>query len=766
MTLDVTIGGYDKTNPSLQSIDFQYRYYGLTGWGAWVTKMNFQKAELGEFYTDSTWNMQYNPDGEYEVRTVANCTNGQQTMSLSRAGFLDKSDPVLIASVPANNILKPGNEIYFKYSEPLNPITVNLTHCTLHNIDDLQTDLPLSILLVENGTKIKFTLPPSLKYFAENHTLVAKVSGIEDIHGNPLAVPDSIIFYVDLGPLHWSSPTNITLYDEDGMDIAFSKMLENSFATSVYYQIWHADWLTPDPQQGEIDPQESWQIDFTANDLETGSIYYDTIMATTLGYADEIIRLKIIVGNVSPVFEQQPVSQTAAPGETVVFEAWADGFPNPNYYWKKNSEVIPDAIDSLLILENISAADTGSYQCIAWNNYGEAVSEIATLSLHGPLTQSINIPGGWSGLSSYLMPDDADLVSLFGPILDELVIAATETGIFYPAENINTIGNWEPHSAYKINTNSGVSLNLTGTMEENKTLQLDAGWNLIPVVSSCPANVEALFAAIVADLVIVKEVAGFGVYWPEMGINNLGTINPGKAYYVKMAIMDSVVFDECDKSSTAAPTFVFPYNPSWNTVEKTAANHVIGILANALHDFEPGDYIGVFTPEGICAGQMVVDAKRQVSALMAFGRDEYASQSRGFHAGEMFRFRLYRTATGEEYELIPAWDLSQSGTAGMFSENGISIITGFKISNTGVNSGEMESHIYIFPNPTKGKFIIRGLKYNAQIEIFDMHGQVIRCEVSNTGWGSELSLAGKEPGIYIVRIQHGDGQVYRKLILE
>ena len=206
--------------------------------------------------------------------------------------------------------------------------------------------------------------------------------------------------------------------------------------------------------------------------------------------------------------------------------------------------------------------------------------------------------------------------------------------------------------------------------------------------------------------------------------------------------------------------------PIWNTVEKTAANHVIGILANALHDFEPGDYIGVFTPEGICAGQMVVDAKRQVSALMAFGRDEYASQSRGFYAGEMFRFRLYRTATGEEYELIPAWDLSQSGTAGMFSENGISIITGFKISNTGVNSGEMESHIYIFPNPTKGKFIIRGLKYNAQIEIFDMHGQVIRCEVSNTGWGSELSLAGKEPGIYIVRIQHGDGQVYRKLILE
>ena len=86
-------------------------------------------------------------------------------------------------------------------------------------------------------------------------------------------------------------------------------------------------------------------------------------------------------------------------------------------------------------------------------------------------------------------------------------------------------------------------------MEENKTLQLQEGWNLIPVVSSCPVDVAALFAAVVSDMEIVKEVAGYGIYWPGMGINTLGTLSPGKAYYVLVSGDMEITFEECNKGS-------------------------------------------------------------------------------------------------------------------------------------------------------------------------------------------------------------------------
>jgi parallel beta-helix repeat protein len=763
-TLSATIGGYDLSNPSFQRIDFQYRHYGTLGWGNWTTKETFQKAELGESFTIYDWDMQANQDGLYQIRAVAICTNNQQTISPYITGYLDKSEPELVSSWPVI-VLEPGDEIYFTYDEALDPSTVNLTNCKLHNIDNLQTDLPLNIKLLQGDTRIKFEIPSNIIYFAENQTLVAKVSGVKDIYGNQIAEPDSIIFYVDLGPLHWSSPTNITIYDDDGMDISFSKVLDNSSPSFVYYQLWHAAWLTTDPQQGEMEPLESLEINFAADALEPGAIYYDTIKASTIGHRDETIRLRIIVGDVSPQFVTHPESKKAAAGETVVFEAQALGFPEPNYYWKKNETVIPEAINNVLIIENVTAADVGDYQCFAWNTYGEASSEIATLSLSNTLIHSIELPEGWSGLSSYLMPDNTDIESLYGGLFDELVIAATQDGIFYPAYNINTIDNWEQHAAYKVKTNTAVTLNIVGTREENKTLQLDAGWNLIPVVSSCPVDAEALFASVAADLNIVKEVAGYGVYWPEMGINSLGTLNPGSAYYVSMANAGTVTFDDCEKSTTLVPKMEFPSNPIWQPVQKTPGNHVIGILEKALVDFETGDYIGVFTAEGICAGQILINERKNQCALIAFGMDNFGKRLQGFEAGERFSFKLYKTASGEAFEIIPEFDLSMPGADGLFEENGISVITGFKKSGAAEAIEAGFGELLIFPNPTDGSFTITGVTPDTQIEIYDMQGRVIKTEAGNSEQGIQFNLAWSQPGIYIIRIKNGEVAIYRKLIL-
>ncbi len=156
--------------------------------------------------------------------------------------------------------------------------------------------------------------------------------------------------------------------------------------------------------------------------------------------------------------------------------------------------------------------------------------------------QAIALYAGWNSLSSYRLPDDTNIEALMSQINDELVIMQTMTEVYFPGGGLNTIVDWESQSAYKIKVTEDVSLNITGIIEQNKTLQLEAGWNLIPVLSDQPVNVEALFADVIADVVVIKEIADVGIFWPFYNINTLGSMQIGKAYFIKMTAPGEITF--------------------------------------------------------------------------------------------------------------------------------------------------------------------------------------------------------------------------------
>ncbi|OYT12732.1 MAG: hypothetical protein B6I19_08795 [Bacteroidetes bacterium 4572_114] len=157
--------------------------------------------------------------------------------------------------------------------------------------------------------------------------------------------------------------------------------------------------------------------------------------------------------------------------------------------------------------------------------------------------QQIGLPNGWSGISSYIVPETNDLESMFQDIIDDIVIIQNASGVFWPEQNINTIGTWDTHEGYQIKMAGAVDLTISGFIESNKTLLLVEGWNLIAVLSDCAVNVSDLFLG--KDVIIVKEVAGPDIYWPGFGINTLDTLQPGKSYIVLMGSEESIVFPEC-----------------------------------------------------------------------------------------------------------------------------------------------------------------------------------------------------------------------------
>ena len=157
--------------------------------------------------------------------------------------------------------------------------------------------------------------------------------------------------------------------------------------------------------------------------------------------------------------------------------------------------------------------------------------------------QSITIPAGWSGLSSWLQPEHPAIEALFGGAGQSVIVMQNLEELWWPAHNINTIHDWDVADGYMVKMAAPATIMLAGTAAQ-QTLQLSAGWNLIPVLSRCDVDVAALFADI--DVEIVKEVAGSQLYWPAQNINTLGVLLTGKSYLVKMPGSATISFPACE----------------------------------------------------------------------------------------------------------------------------------------------------------------------------------------------------------------------------
>jgi len=760
--LPVTITDYELINPELVSVGLEYKLGNY-----WIEIFSIPKEEIQSLILDVDLDVSGLLDGPQKLRAVVECEGNVKNYTGVVNGVIDRTAPLVSGNpLPDDGVLSIGDETSFTFNEKLNPSSVNINTCRLL---DEETGLIVGsgVEYKQATKKIVFTINPGLGYFIENHYLTAKIFGIKDEYSNPLADTARLTFMVDQGPLHWN-PDNFVFTINEGDSLDFTAMLNNASSDEIFYWLTLPEWITAIPDTGTLSGTSGFKNIGISSNILQGGIYYDTIYANTVGYPAEELHIMIQTAG-GPELAVNPSGQEVlAPSGTTTFAVTS------NTDWTVIEETDWLSVDPYegngngTLTVNFGENNSGSIRVgeISVTAADGLLVAIVTVTQQTWFIHTINLPSGWSGLSSYIMPYDTDIDNIFGSILDKLVIAITQESMYYPANDINTIVNWVSHSAYKVKTNAAVSLNiLSNASEEDKTLLLDNGWNLIPVVSACPVDVESLFAPVVNDLIIVKEVAGYGVYWPGMGINSLDTLNPGAAYYVQMANSTTISYRECEKSSAlSSPKNGFKQNPVWNPVVTTTVNHVIGIRGRAMLDFEPGDYIGVFTSKGICAGQILINDLHRAGALVAFGNDAWAKHKQGFDPGEAFTFKNYNASTGEENILIPEFDLSQSGGGALFIENGISIVTGFNVAETGLTK-DFDHGITLFPNPTTGKFIIQGVDDDAFVDVFDIHLQLIKSEISKTKQGTEIDLTGCQPGIYIVRILSKGQYSYKKLIL-
>lgn len=149
---------------------------------------------------------------------------------------------------------------------------------------------------------------------------------------------------------------------------------------------------------------------------------------------------------------------------------------------------------------------------------------------------TITIPSGWSGISSFIEPFESDIEFIMSPVIQELIMMYNQEGeMLFPEDEINTIINWDRLSGYVIKMDNQVEISLCGLSDDPGTIQLTAGWNLVPVLCGESVSTAELFQPVLNQLEIVKEVAGVLLFYPAFNISTLETIQPGKAYFVKVS---------------------------------------------------------------------------------------------------------------------------------------------------------------------------------------------------------------------------------------
>lgn len=160
-------------------------------------------------------------------------------------------------------------------------------------------------------------------------------------------------------------------------------------------------------------------------------------------------------------------------------------------------------------------------------------------------TQQIELTDGWNSFSSYLIPLEQNVEDIFSPVIDQVVILQSPSGVFWPSQQINTQGNWNPETGYAIKVNGNISFPFKGIVEADKQLPVEQGWRILPVLSSCDVPVEDFIAQNPGQVSIIKDLAGSDVYWPDMQINTLIYLKPGKSYYIYADSNISFVFPDC-----------------------------------------------------------------------------------------------------------------------------------------------------------------------------------------------------------------------------
>jgi hypothetical protein len=411
----------------------------------------------------------------------------------------------------------------------------------------------------------------------------------------------------------------------------------------------------------------------------------------------------------------------------------------------------------------VAAYDPNQPNLSSFSNFGLSV----LTSLRAASIQYYMFNEGWNSISSYLNPIDPAAANMFSPIVNNLTILSNLTSVYWPSQGVNSIGNWNSNSGYVAKVTGDVEFMIGGADYVSGTMTIPAGWSYLPVLSQCAADVMDMFGEHLADVVIIQDLIGTGVFWPAYEINTIGDFQSGKAYAIKLLNPVAVSFPACDQKSTTMPSSgINKISSIWGDLNYSPEKQTTAILKSALTDLQAGDLLGAFNADGLLCGYLEVATVDHNLAITLFGNDQLSSNANGLTNGEPVFFKLYRSQSGERFDMEVVYDISLENSTGNYHTGTFAAITNLILKSTGIDDMNT-TYFSLVPNPATDVVTIttaNGISQNVEILIYDMHGKMLIEESFQQQ--TSLNIGHLKPGVYMVVLRTAYNYEVKKLLVK
>ena len=399
--------------------------------------------------------------------------------------------------------------------------------------------------------------------------------------------------------------------------------------------------------------------------------------------------------------------------------------------------------------------------------FKQSLSNIADNSAEN--IQHFSFQQGWNGMSLYLEPYYPLVQDMFSTSIDDMIILQNLTSIYWPGQNVNTIGIWDRYSGYAVKFQNPFELEIEGSFLDTVEVMLKAGWNYMPTLKDCNISVMDLFTENLEFVIYAQELIGKKVFWPGLNIVTLDSLMPGNSYKIKTTEQFSISFPECSKANKLnlpAPASIV--ESPWGNFSLTPNSHAFAILENSTNCLMPGDIIGAFNQNNAICGLAKVEGSKGATPLIVYGKDPYENNG-GLSEGEAIRFKLFSHKLNETFELDVDYDPAYFDH-GTFQTNELSVISGLKIHQANFIDDDTIIKVKIYPNPAKDYMTIsvQDIYAPVSIRIEDLQNMICLDMVSEPVGGfvkEEVKLTNFHTGIYLLTVIGDDFTFVEKLLI-
>ncbi|NQV30697.1 MAG: T9SS type A sorting domain-containing protein [Candidatus Marinimicrobia bacterium] len=681
-SLTIIADEYDLGQSYFDNLIVQYSAMDEDSWFAVDTLDADTLRAYGSSYSQLFWDVGSLPDGVYDVRLQSVCLDGLLNNNMAGVrGVIDRQNPeVLGAPEPIDGVLNFNDEIALNFTEPINPETVHDVNISLF---DESTETEITDFQISVSEERVVLIPGLLNRYIENHTLVARVTGHQDLHGNP-GEPVEWEFVVDRNPVAWST-SELSHIAFQGQEQPLFIQLNNTGSSPESFQFSSSpsqtiaalpEWLTIFPLQGSLNPGGSFEIRLEVDqDLNNGEYDITVYAVTSEGY--EPLRLDIV--SMCP------------------YPDWSFDFTEYEYSMNVTASLYSMSTASEDIYDRVAAFVNG--ECRGWaqleyvpafGNYqafvtifsnqfsGEAVEfhlwdrtacseywqvdtslvfvdgafhgspiEPMILNASGVLGQTLSLNTGFTWISLNLEASDMSVSNILKDVQasdGDRVIGHTAFAMYSDTSGwVGPLSSLDHYSMIQLDLAAGGELVHVGYPIQADTvhMEISSGWNWISYLPEENMNVNhALASLTLSSNDLIKNQTQYAQY--VQGIGWLGSLNrmfPGMGYKLESLEAGVLTYPTSESISLArrAVDEVLPDAP-WVLEDEYQFQNSMSITA-----LLESDTIGVNNPS---------------DAIAAFVGDEVRGLARPIYIPELDAYRVFLLVHGEPGEEInlKIWD--------------------------------------------------------------------------------------------------------------